>query len=779
MSDTDDTDDLLLIPPDFFSLESEPEPPYYNIVDNLIRQVSKLQNRIETIENTSELSLIDSSLENSTNMSHKYNSMEDVYQPGSAQSTPQKPRTKCKLNSLPASPNVEHYSPRKCSMRMRSPQKGEGPNVDSKMLNEIDNFISNAKTIHRSQAARNLEESYGTKQQPIQLHKMDSRINVQEPQIVKENTWSCGDNIISKHNSNFGPRDEVGDESSDSSSESTQLTAYNKYGESEPVHVNLNAMNALSMHRKLMDQKIASEEVRLPKKRGIHTLTSDMGLLNLADIWGSENLSKSPTKLKQKLKEEKLRRQHCEQLINELQTRNLELQQKLAVAMMVDDSKNETIRQFKGALEKVTLTIEKLNEEKMSWTQEMAKLKKQSSLELETSQQKLAYYEKEASKALNLAHANQDKISSLETRCSDLQSELEVIENKLKDAQSNYDIEVEKNKQLAEIITQKEIELKESKTVLSDARTEVFESHKAVEVCQKEFSDLKNEYMKLQSDLRHEKGALIALTEQKKKLLSDLQNAKAQEKHLKESLDDAKAKLESTKLELRNYYQGQLEIIVENKRKEMQTQLDKERQMTVEEFKKKEVSIARTAANHIKEISEKCALEIKLLEEKHQEEVRLYQLQIVQLRKELEHLQTKLAHLPEKRAQIAKQLQKVMESQFNEAIKMMSSSPASFTELPNGDSILNDTLGNHLRYDPNRNRRQEKDTIDGMSDFDETPVSSRGGEPKQSESEIQKYINMLLNRHPGNPTVEPPPAKDVQARERPQWQPGVKSRKQK
>lgn len=44
MTDTDDTDELLLIPPDFFVLETDTEPakdygPYYNVVDNLITQV--------------------------------------------------------------------------------------------------------------------------------------------------------------------------------------------------------------------------------------------------------------------------------------------------------------------------------------------------------------------------------------------------------------------------------------------------------------------------------------------------------------------------------------------------------------------------------------------------------------------------------------------------------------------------------------------------------------------------------------------------------------------
>lgn len=42
---------------------------------------------------------------------------------------------------------------------------------------------------------------------------------------------------------------------------------------------------------------------------GINTLSNNMGLLSLADIWGSNHVSQSPSKLTQKIQEERLRRQ--------------------------------------------------------------------------------------------------------------------------------------------------------------------------------------------------------------------------------------------------------------------------------------------------------------------------------------------------------------------------------------------------------------------------------------------------------------------------------------
>lgn len=57
-------------------------------------------------------------------------------------------------------------------------------------------------------------------------------------------------------------------------------------------------------------------------------------------------------------------------------------------------------------------------------------------------------------------------------------------------------------------------------------------------------------------------------------------------------------------------------------------------------------------------------------------------MQLSQTQKEVESLQSKLAQLPEKRAQIAKQLQKVMESQWSEALKMINSSPTPISFEP-------------------------------------------------------------------------------------------------
>ncbi|XP_019763261.2 girdin isoform X3 [Dendroctonus ponderosae] len=881
------------------NVQSEPEPPYFGIVDSLIKQVSNLQDRIEGIESMSDVSLSSHivqlpDLESSPNMYKKqpnakrYYSHDDLYQTVSSQTTPQKSTDKLRLSSLPNTPIAARFTPKKNTVKFSPPHQAlpipsakKPISGDTEVLQEIDTFISNVQAIKRNHAVRNLENTFsqmeasntkmttenGRKssnqdeelQETIrQLDRHSEKIAVekrpkadglvQEP-IGEVNAWQCGDNINSVPEYGAGFRNQLYsqkeakhpyskftltqpestttdltstntslEKSLDSSSDSTQLTAYHKLTRKEglgqfatqlqtehkepsipnfkkypppfdasyndvykidqernellhsPLHDN--ALSILNMHKQLLENsKVASKDERVPKKRGINTLSNNMGLLSLADIWDSNRVSQSPSKLTQKIQEERLRRQHCEQLIQELQYTNLVFQQKLAVAVKVDETKNNTIQQFRDALNSLSSKLEKLNEEKASWDRDVARLKNDHSMAMESASQKAAYYEKDATRSRNVLHANQEKISALEERCSQLQHQLKQIEEKFGEVQENYQRESTRNQQLADIISQKEIELKENKSVLSIARDEVSHSRKAVEVCQAEFTALKNECSKLKTELSEDKSTILNLTEQKRKILNDIQTYKTNEKNLKDALEESKLKLDNTKVELRNFYQGQLEIIVENKRKEMQSQLDQQRQNGLEEISRKELSMAKTAANHIKEISDKCALEIKLLEQKHQEEMKLYQAQLTQKDKTIESLQAKVAQLPEKRAQIAKQLQKAMENQWNEALKMISGGSTPLSNDQQGFAGTNPLF--HAVADSGQLHKQ----LESASDYDETPVSSRGA--KQSESEIQKYINMLLNRPPGNPVTEPQDTKTTQSQMRSTGSQGVRARRPK
>lgn len=75
--------------------------------------------------------------------------------------------------------------------------------------------------------------------------------------------------------------------------------------------------------------------------------------------------------------------------------------------------------------------------------------------------QRVEFYEKETTKALNMAHGNGGKLSTLENKCTELTQELSQIGAKLDEVKENYHKETEKNKQLNDIIASKELELME------------------------------------------------------------------------------------------------------------------------------------------------------------------------------------------------------------------------------------------------------------------------------------------------------------------------------
>lgn len=160
------------------------------------------------------------------------------------------------------------------------------------------------------------------------------------------------------------------------------------------------------------------------------------------------------------------------------------------------------------------------------------------------------------------------------------------------------------------------------------------------------------------------------------------------------------------------------------------------------------------------------SIEIKLLEKKHQEEAKLYEVQIMQYKEQIEDLQTKLNHFQEKRVTIAKQLQKIMETQWSEALRIIASgkSPTfnneeSFNTVDqlnslttksynNLEEILTKHVNEHFNIDKDSkgtiSNEEERNQKDELKFSMETPVSSRAqGNRQYNEHEVQKYINLV------------------------------------
>lgn len=215
MSDTDDTDVLLLIPPDFFLINSDTDESidgnwndhcrlHCDLVENLAGEVGELKNRLQTIENLSLPSSIYSMdrMTESDMSSRNFQFTEDFksrHFPNSANSTPQKPKTKLVVNSLPSTPSTERDNIRRPKRLPNNEKKIETKQFNQPMkkqsqqhlpyhendadissftsspekhnkdvLGEIDQFLSHVKNIKRFEA-RKLENEFQPTREPQSL----------------------------------------------------------------------------------------------------------------------------------------------------------------------------------------------------------------------------------------------------------------------------------------------------------------------------------------------------------------------------------------------------------------------------------------------------------------------------------------------------------------------------------------------------------------------------------------------------------------------------------
>ncbi|GJQ83172.1 hypothetical protein Trydic_g18199 [Trypoxylus dichotomus] len=877
MSETDDTDELILIPPDFFVTDDLEAPylsgPYYNVVDSLISQVNHLENRLNFIETKSELSSANNSLSKTDLMSgiRKYNSSDDINKVtrdgyfDSTHSTPQKPQTRFKLNSC-STTSSDRYSPRR--RNTLSPTKvnlnigklkENGQNYERRneatkeILQEIDQYIHNIQNSkeNSTKSESTSKNSLNLKDLEYMLRKVDQQTKAFDAQdnLNKNLSKQQGNGSDSDYNMQFQQNsfpihkntssipstsdissyNESGNEKTDSvssSSESTQLTALPNVGNRLQAGGDCN-YGQVRPNLSLSKQNYSNSRKQSPERRNARSVKrnilqtssaqdavntkQDYRLLSLSHLWNCNNEVQEyltrEERILQKLEEEKLRRQHCEQLIQHLQSKTLELQEKLAVAIQVDEAKDDAILKFHSAWEQVAQRLQALTLDRNSLEVEIANMHAQHAENMVESMKKINHFENESSKALSLAQTSQERVKELESHISNLNSEITSLNSKVDHLESACKIEKDKNKSLSEHFEQKNHELNETNVALGMVKNEVSNSKKAIDLCQRELTSIRGENSHLEALINEKDEVIQSMERHNQKLLSEVDTHKKIEKDLQHELNKAKELNEKNKIDLRNFYQDQVEIVVRDKLKEFQAQLDKAESSLQEELKKRELTIAKSAAGHLQQIADKHSLEIRLLEEKHNEEVRLYQVKLSQAQQQIEDLQSRLNLQYQKKTDMAKQLHRVMEAQWLEALKIINNGRSPMVVQNDQDMTINQL--NVLKTKSHHNL-EEVLSMDGMEEHREkpnkfkeaivipplnlgtstssiqqnnldhhsfslnmeTPLSSRFKSKQQVEMDLQKYVQLLLNKQPGIPVDDTNLRhNDNCVQEIPTWQP--------
>ncbi|GLV44209.1 Centrobin [Carabus blaptoides fortunei] len=503
-------------------------------------------------------------------------------------------------------------------------------------------------------------------------------------------------------------------------------------------------------------------------------------------------------KLLPKLEEEKCRRKHCEKLIQELQMKILEMQQRLAVACQVDSAKDEAILRFHEAWEKVAHRWQSLETERNTLSKKLFTVEEKANAEVLNATQKVTQCEIELSKALDMAHKCQEKCKKLELERSELLSQLSDLRTEVKTTRANLEDIAKERDQLAERILCLEKESLKGKQLLLETQKEVTHSKNVFQICQNELTGLSEEHVKLQKRIKEEQSIILQLETQKKTLHHSLDSSKKAESTLQLELRNLQEESERNKIELRNFYQQQVEVLVKDKLKEFQDQLEQAEKSLQDELRNKEHVITRSAAKQLQKLTDKHRLEVQLIEEKHKEEVRLYELQFAHMKEQISLLQNKLESQHAKRVNIAQELHTVMETQWREALRIIDSgkSPAPGTpqstelqrtvsdesnrpftiqdlkkflskhEIKSSEAIGVPEQGigdnNSVNFRGTNSSKDQtpflmsNELLGNMGTFT-TPVSSKSQIQfdQQSETDLKKYIKLLMEKSTRQTTEKP------------------------
>uniref|UniRef100_A0A034W117 Uncharacterized protein n=1 Tax=Bactrocera dorsalis TaxID=27457 RepID=A0A034W117_BACDO len=464
------------------------------------------------------------------------------------------------------------------------------------------------------------------------------------------------------------------------------------------------------------------------------TLGADVNLISLSEIWGKSGQGTAiacAAPQQSVYIEEQLRRQHLERTVHSLQTRLLEYQQRLSVAIEVDRAKDAAICNAQSECKSLDAEVNQLRE-------------KVSKLEADNTQYgtKLESLQKELAQALSL-------VTKFQVKSEKLENELSTTSRKTNECTIMYKQQIE------------ELELK----IHGCKRSEEFAINELNKFKDKLLKvDYLNEKLKTRCDdlekdcgtLRNQKE-LLQEFQQKQKTRADAletQRKSLQEKvtALTESEINLKKKMELQQKTLKTHYQQQLENAVDQKMKEFQQQLDKNEEILKIEARERERLIAERAVKQIELINEKNEMELNLLQEKQKEEVELYRIQLANATKKIEDLDCKLNAYKTKRAVIAEKLHDVMEDQWQKALEILTSPSNQSQQISNNtdcESPANNE--NELNKDDSNYRTPKKnktrDRILKIKENNLNNINERKSSPEPMDR-LQAYIELLLSKSP-------------------------------
>ncbi|OWR41164.1 hypothetical protein KGM_208311 [Danaus plexippus plexippus] len=517
--------------------------------------------------------------------------------------------------------------------------------------------------------------------------------------------------------------------------------------------------NTQSVTTEASDVSFKKDDFKLPQMKpfcldrdGFKIDSIETDLLSLSELWG-EKADKNEKFDNIKLEEERLKREHCEVMIQQLQRKLLEQQEKLAVAVKVDRAKDAAIHKLREAWLRLTGNLDQAEERHRNALDEMNREVDNFKMVADEAQKKTNHFETELYKALDLAHDYQEQCKLLTTEKKDLQESFQSLqaqsaetmklkEKELAGVRENCETLMRLNKQSSDCVENLEVALAKEKNDHEKTKLKTRELMETINRIGQDKILLEQEREAERETVNEEKercnmleAELAAMKEQ----CAEIQNKYDTVKSEAESLQE---QLEVERKDLKRHYQAQLEAAVLGKLREFQGQLELAEADMERAARDRERAAAQKADRTVAAVREQHKLEVNVLEEKQKEEIKLYRLQLAQAQEKIGLLESKLSSYRRGRGELAAQLHGVMQAQWKQALTILTRQHAS-----------------HYREDVPTPLANEFSLQPPLS----PPNKEHSG--NISDHELQQYIQLLLSKPPGH-LAEPHKPDEEPTRER-------------
>ncbi|CAG2186004.1 CNTROB [Mytilus edulis] len=383
---------------------------------------------------------------------------------------------------------------------------------------------------------------------------------------------------------------------------------------------------------------------------------TDNSSINRNDV----SVQNENTRLREILEKERYRRKHCEQQIQKLNIKHLETQQQLAVAVSTDKRKDIMIEQLDKQLGKVlegwkvqdhekTISLEKNRQEKMKLEETINK-----------QQKVIDSFEQDMAQALEVVRVERDEA---ETTVEELRSQFEEKERNRRHAEEMLDTEREKSsliKQELDMIKDNRDQMDKKFQQLQDRMYQEQDNwFKREQELLNKIDQVSESNVKV---VQQEKDKNEELSNRNRVMEEEIHEIQKIIKKMEMEHDAVLREKESLKVEM-----GIMEAKFESSQRTLEAELASQMEKKEELNQRHKEDLEKHLANFHRQLKDR--------DDENRRQIQEYEEKLQAYRAEISNLQDTKQKLEKQRTDILLKLQQMMQSQWNEALSLLATTP--------------------------------------------------------------------------------------------------------